>query len=404
MYIKRELEKNINDFLYDKEILAVIGSRQVGKTTLINKCLDKLKDKNINRLSFDDLEISMLFKENIKAFIEKYVKGYDIVFIDEIQYIKDSGQKLKFIYDTIDKVKLIISGSSATEMSIQSIKYLVGRIIVFELQTLSFKEFLRYKDEKLYNICVKQLFSSQIIIETNRYIVEYILFGGYPRVVLENNLSKKKEILKNIFNTYLLKEISEILKYKNIRVIEKLVKFLASQIGGIINYQDLSAKVDISIYEIKNALYILEKTFICSYASNYHSNKQTELVKSPKVFFYDLGLRNVVLNLFEEDAITGNMYENFIASQLIRNNIKLKYWKTKSHAEVDFIIENGIDIKGIEVKSYLKKDVVEKSMRSFIEKYKPTECIILSKSYKNKREINNIGVLFLPYIIYLFKV
>ncbi len=400
MYIKRELEEKFNDFLNDKEIIGIIGPRQAGKTTLINHCLDKLDERSvkINRISFENQKIASVFEENIEAFIEQYVKGFDIVFIDEVQYVKNSGKNLKFIFDTNQKIKLIISGSSATELSLQSIKYLVGRIIIFELQSLSFEEFLSYKNEKLFNVYKKNLFSVEIINQINEYVKEYLLYGGYPRVVIEKNFGKKKEILKNIFNTYILKEVLEILQYKENRIIERLVKFLALQIGGIMSYDDLSSKVGVSIYDIKNALYILEKTFICSYASNFHTNKQTELIKSPKVFFYDLGLRNVILNSFEEELIDGDLYENFIATQLLRKDTKLKYWRTKSKAEVDFIIEKGKNLIGIEVKTYLKSNNVEKSMRSFIQKYLPKECFILSLNYKDKRKIGNTQIYFLSYI------
>lgn len=397
MYIKRALEERFKSFLKDKEILAVIGPRQAGKTTLVNSILNDLKNKKINKITFENFKIANLFEENIEAFIEQEIKGYDIVFIDEVQYVKTSGQKLKYIYDTVSNIKIIISGSSAVELSINSIKYLVGRIIVFELFSLSFEEFLEYKNKKLFNIYTKKLFSQQIYSQINNYIEEYMLFGGYPRVVLEDNIEKKKEILQNIFNTYLLKEISEILKYKENRIIERTITFLSAQTAQIINYNDLSTKVDTSVYDIKNTLYILEKTFICSFALNFHTNKQTELVKSPKVFFYDLGLRNTALNSFEKNIIDGCLYENFIACELLRKQIKLKYWRTKTGAEVDFIIEKGKEIIGIEVKSYLKSNTVEKSMRSFIEKYNPNKCYILSKEYKDKREIDKTQILFLPY-------
>lgn len=396
MYVKRELESKIESFIDDKEIIAIIGPRQAGKTTLVNNILDKQKNKKINKITFENLSLVSLFEENIEAFIEQEIKGYDIVFIDEVQYVKTSGQKLKYIYDTIN-VKLIISGSSATELSLNSVQYLVGRILIFSLHSLSFEEFLQFRDEKLYNIYKKKLFSKEIYDKINTYIEEYILFGGYPRVVTEKDKEKKKEILKNIFNTYLLKEISEILQFKEHRVIEKLVYFVSTQISGVINYEDLSQKVGTTQYEIKNALSILEKTFICSFSTNYHTNKQTELVKSPKVFFYDTGLRNSIINLYEKELIQGDLYENFIASQLLRKEIPLKYWRTKSGAEIDFIIEKSNKLIGLEVKSYLKSNIVEKSIKSFIEKYSPSKVYITSFDFKEKRNFENTLLYFLPY-------
>lgn len=402
MYIERNIEKKINNFIQDKEIIAIIGPRQVGKTTTVNKCLNELKNKKINRISFEDRKTLAIFEENIEAFIELNVKGYDILFIDEVQYVKNSGKNLKFIYDNY-KIKIIITGSSAVELSLNSIKYLVGRIVVFQMQSLTFEEFLRYKNKDLYNIMRKKLFSKEIYNELKIYLKEFINFGGYPRIVLENNISKKKELLKNIYNTYLLKEISEILQFKENRIIERLSKFLALQIGGVINYQDLCAKVGCSLYELKNSLYILEKTFILSFAENFHSNKQTELVKSPKIFFYDLGLRNLILNSFDEELISGNLYESFLASEILKRDIKLKYWRTKSGAEVDFVFEEGSSITAVEVKSYLNNNSVEKSMRSFIDNYPNCSAFIISLDYKDERIVNNVNVLFLSYFEFLVR-
>ena len=402
MYIVRNIESEINAFMSDREIIAVIGPRQAGKTTTINKILNNFKNKKINRLSFENPSVLNLFDENIDAFIEKEIKGYDIVFIDEFQYSRDGGKKLKYIYDTINNVKLLISGSSATELSIHSIKYLVGRIIVLNLYPLSFEEFLRFKNEKLHIICKRNLFSNQIRKELLEYIKEYLTYGGYPRVVTENSHKKKKIILRNILNTYLLKEINEILKYKESRFIENTAMFLASQLGGPLNYSDLSAKTETSIYELKNILNILEKTFIIFKAPNYHTNKQTELVKSPKIYFHDLGFRNTLLNHYEETIITGELYENFIAAELIKKYRSIKYWRTKSGAEVDFIINKGGNLIPVEVKTQINKDVVGKSLISFIKKYSPKEAYILSTNYTGNRKINTTKLYFLSYPEFIY--
>jgi len=403
MYIKRELEEKVLKYLDVKEILAIIGPRQAGKTTLIRNCLDKLTNKKINKISFDEFSILEEFENNLEDFIERRIKGFDIVFIDEIQYCKNSGQKLKYIYDTFKDLKLIISGSSATELSINSIKYLVGRIFVFELWTLSFNEFLRFKDEKLYNLFLKNEYGINALNDINKYLIEYISYGGYPRVVLSNNIEEKKEVLKNIYNTYILKEIKEILQYKESHLISNLVKNLSIQVGGIINYNELSAKTGIGFIELKNALNILEKTYICKSIKNFHTNKQIELVKSPKVYFYDLGFRNCVLNNYDVLLMNnlGELYENFIFIQY-GNKYELKYWRTKGKAEVDFIFEKQAnELIPIEIKSKINSDVVEKSFRSFIDIYTPKEGYILSLDYGNKRDINECKIEFLPFVKFI---
>src|SRR3989338_1648117 len=140
MYIKRFLEGEISKYINKREIIAVIGPRQSGKTTLLRHFYDNCK--NAIFLDFEDRQTLELFSEDINSFIELYVKKHDYVFIDEFQYAKEGGKSLKYIYDSC-KAKIIISGSSYSELSIQSIKFLVGRIFVFILYPLSFEEYLK---------------------------------------------------------------------------------------------------------------------------------------------------------------------------------------------------------------------------------------------------------------------
>jgi len=397
MYIKRDLEKKFEKLVNLKEIVAIIGPRQAGKTTLTNHILDKIKNKKITKISFENVEDRGLFETNIEEFINLYVKNTQILFIDEIQYVKNSGQKLKYIFDNYT-TKLIISGSSATEISINSIKYLVGRIFVLELQTLSFSEFLRFKDENLYLINKDKTKYSEIILnKLNRYLDEYLLYGGYPRVVLMEDIEIKIEVLKNIYNTYLLKEIKEILEYKENYKISKLIKVLSIQLGGIANYEDLCSKSDMTYKELKEVISILEKTYILKLILPYYTNKLTEITKSPKIYFYDLGFRNYAMGRFEK-PIDASLYENFVACETIRKELEIKFWRNKSKSEVDFIIEKGTKILPIEVKSSLKKDVVERSFRSFLEKYKPERGIICSTNFSKERKISDTKVNFIYFV------
>ena len=400
VYIKRELEDKIKHYLSFKEILAIIGPRQAGKTTLVNKCLDDLKNKKINRISFEDLDILKKFETDIKAFIIEFIEGYDIVFIDEVQYAKSSGQSLKYIYDSIKNVKIIISGSSATELSLHSIKYLVGRIFVFELYTLSFNEYLQFKNKKLFKIYRKGYLSGIYLEELNKVLKEYLTFGGYPRIALMNKKEDKKIILKNIYNTYLLKEIKEILEYKETHLLDTLIKNLAVQMGGMVNYNDLSAKTGIPYKKLKEQLAILEKTFICSFALNYHTNKKIELSKSPKIYFFDIGLRNFIIDNFSIN-MEGSILENFVYIQMIIQGIKPKFWRTRTKAEVDFILEKQGEVIPIEIKTRISKNSVSKAMRSFIERYKPQQAFFVSLDYTDKRDVNTTKIRFITFMDFL---
>jgi len=399
-YVERELEKEIIKYAKVKEIIAVVGARQCGKTTLVNNILEKLKKqgKRINNITFDNQKILQLFENDIESFIELHIKEFDILFIDEVHYSKDSGKKLKYIYDNFN-IKIFISGSSSAEISIHSLKYLVGRIFIFTLYPFSFKEFLRTKSQKLINLYETAKYKKSIIKELNNYLKEFLLYGGYPRVVLSKTKEEKKKVLENIFNTYLLKEIKEILGLSENYHLINLLKSLSLQIGNIIDYNELSQLTGYSYYDLRKYLNILEKTYICSLIKPFFTNKRTELVKNPKVYFFDPGFRNICIdNFVEERADIGNLYENFIFSELIKKNKKIKFWNTKSKAEVDFILEEKGKLIPIEIKTNINKVNITKSFNSFIKKYKPNQGYFLSLGFEGKRKIDNCKIEFLPFI------
>ncbi|MBI1936066.1 ATP-binding protein [Candidatus Woesearchaeota archaeon] len=379
MYIKRFLEDDIGKYLNKREIIAVVGARQSGKTTLLKHFYENLK--NAVFLDFEDRETLELFSEDVDSFIELYVKKYDYLFIDEFQYARDGGKNLKYIYDSC-KTKIIISGSSASELSIQSIKFLVGRIFIFTLHPFSFGECLSYKNKELYKLWLGKKLSIPVIDRIMPYFNEFCIYGGYPRVVLSDNKSEKETVLRNIYNTYFLKEIKEILNLPEDYKLSKMINALALQTGGIVNYKELSDITGFNYKDLLKYLNILEKTFVIARSLPFHTNKRTELVKSPKVFFFDSGFRNIVIKSLQpigNRPDKGSLYENFVASELLKAGLELKYWRTKSMAEVDFVIERNNRVAPIEVKSNLKSANFTRSFSSFIEKYKPTKSFILSE-------------------------
>ena len=203
-------------------------------------------------------------------------------------------------------------------------------------------------------------------------------------------------MLKNIYNTYFLKEIKEILNLPADHNLSKLINALALQIGGITNYNELSQLSGFKYNDLMDYLNILEKTFITIKSTPFYTNKRTELVKAPKIFFLDNGLRNIVLKNFQalnQRQDKGNLYENFVASEITKKGLEVKYWRTKSKAEVDFVLEQkGLAIP-IEIKSGLKAPKTTKSFNSFLEKYKTKKSLILSETLiqeKNKTKFRPI--------------
>lgn len=398
-YIERFLENKINKYLKNKEIIAVIGPRQCGKTTLIKHIFNKItSNKKSLFISFEDREILQLFNEDIKSFIETHIKNIDYLFIDEFQYSKEGGKQLKYIYDNFN-TKIIISGSSAPDLTFQSIKYLVGRIFVLNLYPLSFAEFLKYKNQKLFNLLKKDNLSNSVIELIKPYSNEFLLYGGYPKVVLSEEKEEKEEILKNIYNTYFLREIKEILQISEDFKLNNLVNLLALQVGSLINYNELSSSINMNHLELTKSINILKNTFIIIETQPFFKNKKKEIIKTPKIFFLDNGFRNIILKNFNDlskRTDIGEINENFIASELLKKNIIPKYWRTKSKAEVDFIIEEKGNIIPIEVKSNLKIPKITRSFRAFLEDYKPPIAIIYSENLSKIKKIKNTKILFRP--------
>lgn len=398
MYIKRILETQIEKVLGRPEIIAVVGARQVGKTTMINQFLGGLKNKKINSLNFDDLFIKNLFETDINSFIELYVKNYDILFIDEIQYVKDSGKILKYIYDT-QKIKLIISGSSATELSLQSIKYLVGRVFVFTLFPFNFEEYLTSTRPDLVKLYRKGDYKLEIIQQLNKEKDLFLLYGGYPALVTEKDNFLKEAIIKNIYNTYLLREIKELLHLSENNKLIKLLKILAIQTGNIINYTDLSQETGFSQLTLKKYLDVLEQTFIIKLVSPFFTNKKKELVKNPKVYFIDSGFRNICLNNFSSVRVdVGILQEQFAISELIKKDLNPKFWNTKAKAEVDIIIESKNKLIPIEIKTSLSKPKTTRSFMNFLNEYDSLNPLILSNELEDSILKEKYKILFLPLV------
>jgi predicted AAA+ superfamily ATPase len=179
MYIQRSLESVIRKYLAGPEYLAVTGARQAGKTTLLRHIQETVKNSVF--LTFEDIEIRALFDKDVKSFIKLYVEPHRFLFIDEFQYAKKGGQSLKFIFDTVPGKKIIVSGSSALDLTIAAVKHLAGRILSFTLYPLSFQEFLSFKDPALFQIRAesKGRLEKPVIDRIRKILDEFVVFGGY---------------------------------------------------------------------------------------------------------------------------------------------------------------------------------------------------------------------------------
>lgn len=397
MYIRRSLEAKINRYLKTPEIIAITGARQVGKTTLLQKMHGELAPSTF--ITFEDVANRQLFDTDIHAFIELYVKPYKYIFIDEFQYAKNGGQRLKFIFDTVKDKKIFISGSSALDLTIHAVKYLAGRIFAFVLYPLNFDEYLNYKNQELHRYVNEKKktsgWSAAILRKIYDGLEEYIVYGGYPRVLLSRDHEEKKDVLRNILNVYLLRDVRDMMGLVDDYKMISLMKALSLQIGNVISYQELSQLASLNFNSLKKNLNLLEKTYIIGLPKPFFTNKRIELVKNPKVFFHDTGLRNAVVDDFrrmDTRQDKGALWENFIYAELVKEGLDVKYWRTKSKAEVDFILNDKIPV---EVKSTSGKTTIGKSLHSYIGKYHPETAYIFTGKMDKSIKIGNTDVNFL---------
>lgn len=397
--IPRKYFPIIEEELKTNKITALIGLRQVGKTTILEYAFDKVKKESIF-ISFDNIEILNYFENDIEFFILNYVENYKYIFIDEIQYSKTSGQKLKYIFDKFKSKKILISGSSLPEIAIHSLSYLVGRVNIIQIFPIDFKEFIEFKDKNKLQILEDLRTNSQLRLLKNEF-EEYLKFGGYPDVVLAKTIEEKKKILNNLINTYLLKEIREILNFENVFEFEKTLRRIALSDGSIINKSNISAELEISRVTFSKIIEILYQTALIYKLQPFLNNKIKEIIKSPKIYLSDLGIKNSLIKNFNEIELRqdkGQIYENFILSTILNYELTPKFWNLRNEYEVDFILEGNNLIYGIEIKSSLKDDTITHSMKKFIELYKPQELIILNEKQESIREIENTQIIFTNFL------
>ncbi len=421
--IERNLFAKIFKWIETPEIIVVLGSRQVGKTTLLNLLIEKIQSPNKFYIDLEDLKLLDICNSGVTSFIN-YVslQGFSIesklyIAIDEIQYLENPSNFLKILHDHYPNIKLIVTGSSTLEIKKKFKDSLTGRKIIFELNSFSFFEFLLLTNPKFSKIksqignisdILKHKFNPDLnLFEKDFYdsIIKYIVYGGYPRILHEDNHERKIILIKEIHNSYVRKDIKNMAQINDLTSFNNIIKVTASQIGGQLNYNELSNTIGINLLTLKKHLFLLNNTFIISLCQPHFVNKRKEISKMPKVYYQDTGLRNTILNYFPDTFAGtewGNLIENFIYNELRRHfvpNESLFYWRTLAGAEVDFvIIPEYSKLIPIEVKATnLKTAKISRSFRSFINTYKPEMGIIFNNSYTNLIEINGCRIYFLPH-------
>ncbi len=241
--------------------------------------------------------------------------------------------------------------------------------------------------------------------ESLSLLMEYLNFGGYPRVVLEETRSEKLKTIDEIYRSYVEKDIAYLLRVERIDAYGNLLKILAGQVGSIINLNELSSTLGISVQTVKNYLSYAEKTFIVKRLTPFFKNIRKEISKSPVLYFNDLGLRNFSIGQFGRHTMLSEMgflFQNLIHGLLLEkikdNGSALHFWRTKDRAEVDFVINTGSEVIPIEVKcKEMKEKTIARSLRGFIAKYRPKEAWVVNISLKGDEIIDRTRIKFIPF-------
>ena len=396
----RYLYKSLKKHLEHKNYTILTGARQVGKTSLLKQLffylkkqheevvLLNLEDKNILRsLDTNVLHVFDYVKLKPKKIIEGKTTDRIFLLIDEIQYLDDPANFLKFLYDEYEyNVKVVATGSSAFYIDNKFKDSLAGRKRIFQLYPLSFNEFLFFKNEEniVNEISYAASESSYLLqdkVSRDALFREYLTYGGYPSVVLEDDWHEKKWLLNELKDSYLRRDIIESGVDKENKFL-MMVQLLADQTGCLVNNNELGNTLGLDNKTVERYVYILKKCFHIDLLKPFYRNLRKELTKMPKIYFNDIGLRNAILGRFENPIgrmDKGMLLENFVYNQLrIKHDAyNLKYWRTADGNEVDFIIEEQFNTGyAMEVK-WDSNNFKQNKYKKFINAYPnfPLSCI-----------------------------
>lgn len=398
----RKILPNIKKCLKIPEIVVIHGARQTGKTTLLHLLMEDIRrdhlSSNIIYFDLEDFELVNLCNTGVKEVIG-HLKGVGCdfnqkiyLFIDEIQYLENPSSFLKYFFDHYkDKVKLIISGSSTFAIKTKFKESLVGRTVDFELFGLDFEEFLTFK--KIHYDLKTQ--DKIVIGELKKLFQEFVFYGSYPRIVLEDSLEIKERLLKQIITTYLKKDIRDLARINDIDKFNKLLRILASQSGSLLNTLELANTVGIARETLKNYLAILESTYVVQLVTPFHRNVRSELSKMPKIYFEDLGVKSILEKGGFPQTLEGHDIETAIYG-IFRKNIdieKIHFWRTNQKEEVDFIIEDQQQIWGYEVKINARnKD--RQTLQSFKNHYPKAKTYLVGLDFVDKEKLEGVQFIY----------
>jgi len=394
MIYKRKISEEILKFINSDEVIVLHGARQVGKTHILLWLQKRLAERknDVYYIDLEDSRYKKILDRGVNEFIDHLKEeGHaprsgkkTFVIVDEIQYLTNPSSFLKLVADHHKNIKLIVSGSSSFEIKSKFKDSLVGRTINFEIFNLSFEEYLVFK-RYYFNPRLKATEKKKE--ELKLLYKEFVLFGGYPGIALTEETEIKEKRLQQIIDTYIRKDIKELADVENLDKFNSLLEILAAQSGQLLNVKELASTCGLSAPTVEKYLFILEQTYIIKLIRPYSRNIRSELSKTPKVFFFDSGIMQILWLKSLQKEIIGNVFETSIFSELVKKygRENIRFWRTKDKKEIDFIIEKGNRVIPAEVKINFHK-VNLSAVKFFVKKYKIEKYAVVGlEGYEDKK-------------------
>ncbi len=412
MYLKRIVYSELIKDIARREIGIIIGTRQVGKTTLLKEIESYCQKQGVKSRYFN-LEMppdANYFARDFNDILEDICKQKQAVLIDEFHYLPNATKLFKLIYDGYKGIKVFASGSSAIEMHKHLKESLAGRRRLYRLLPLSFSEWLPSKTAR---IKLPGSIYSKVNPRTHRYLQKYleefIIFGGMPGLVHERNKDAQKRLLIDLVATYIQKDIKALLREEDILSFNRLLVLLANQEGCLLSENGISRDLNYSLRQIRKDIAILGQMFLLDILKPFFTNRGRELKQVNKIYYFDSGIRNAILRDFrnlKERPDRGELLESFVLHEIQKNlavSQEIYYWRTREKEEVDFvIIQDRVPI-AIEVKSKLSTTEIPIGIKQFLRKYPESKvAVILNDDLRQDINYGRKKIIFAPhYYAYL---
>lgn len=352
----RKLKTKIDKYLDTRDIVVVHGARQVGKTTLLQMIGQGLPPEDQHYMDLEDGRFLELCQDGPQSVID-YLRQRGsyrgqkrfYLLLDEVQHLANPSSFLKLFHDHHPGVKLIVTGSSSFEIKRKFKDSLAGRTVEFTLYPLDFEEFLNFKGWQ-YDLRAA-VHTAAIQQELEGFYREYALYGGFPKIVLTDQLEIKEKYLQQIIDTYIKKDIRDLGSIRDVGKFNSLLRVLAAQSGSLLNVAELANTARLARQTVEQYLFILENTYIIKLVRPYTKNLRSELFKTPKAYFLDSGLMQLLTERRLPLGLGGPAFETAVFSDLIKSSqAELFFWRTQDKKELDFILTVGKQSLPMEVK------------------------------------------------------